>query len=202
MLEICKVLALWGPPPGPPWRATHTIWTTLNPLPLRMIPAKFGLKISTMRFHRRRWKCKKFTDVRLSTHDGRISDGNSSARAFGSGELKMDVTQGLFFKGTNHVSESHFGSRSASWLGSSIWTTCVHKHCKCCLNHETGSAHCKVIFCSYYCMASVCINSANAHARITFRKRLCNSHVLQNQAFYTNHDPKRLKSIFHVSKRV
>ena len=25
-----------------PIRATHTIWTTLNPLPLRMIPAKFG----------------------------------------------------------------------------------------------------------------------------------------------------------------
>ena len=34
--------ALWGPPPGPPVGATHTIWTTLNHLPLRMIPAIFG----------------------------------------------------------------------------------------------------------------------------------------------------------------
>ena len=31
-----------GPSPWAPMGATHTIWTTLNPLPLRMIPAKFG----------------------------------------------------------------------------------------------------------------------------------------------------------------
>ena len=41
MFEICMVLALGGPPPGAPMGATHTIWTTLNPLPLRMISAKF-----------------------------------------------------------------------------------------------------------------------------------------------------------------
>ena len=38
MFEICMVLALGALPLG----ATHTIWTTLNPLPPRMIPAKFG----------------------------------------------------------------------------------------------------------------------------------------------------------------
>ena len=31
-----------GPSPGPPMGPTCTIWTTLNPLPLRMIPTKFG----------------------------------------------------------------------------------------------------------------------------------------------------------------
>ena len=31
-----------GPSPWAPMGATHTIWTNLNPLPLRMIPAKFG----------------------------------------------------------------------------------------------------------------------------------------------------------------
>ena len=42
MFEICMVLALWGPPPGPPWGPHILFGTTLNPLPLRMIPAKFG----------------------------------------------------------------------------------------------------------------------------------------------------------------
>ena len=32
----------FGALPWAPMGATHTIWTTLNPLPLRMIPAKFG----------------------------------------------------------------------------------------------------------------------------------------------------------------
>ena len=32
MFEICMVLALWGPSPWAPMGATHTIWTTLNPL--------------------------------------------------------------------------------------------------------------------------------------------------------------------------
>ena len=36
--EICMVLALASPLPGPPC----TIWTTLNTRPLRMIPAKFA----------------------------------------------------------------------------------------------------------------------------------------------------------------
>ena len=40
--EICKVFGPWGPPLGPPIGATFTIWTTLNPRPLRMIPAMFG----------------------------------------------------------------------------------------------------------------------------------------------------------------
>ena len=38
MFEICMI---W-PSPWAPMGATHTILTTLNPLPLRMIPAKFG----------------------------------------------------------------------------------------------------------------------------------------------------------------
>ena len=37
-LEICTVLALGSPLTGPPW----PIWMTLNPRPLRMIPAMFG----------------------------------------------------------------------------------------------------------------------------------------------------------------
>ena len=40
--EICMLLALEGPPLGPPGGHMYTIWTTLNPRPLRMIPAKFG----------------------------------------------------------------------------------------------------------------------------------------------------------------
>ena len=35
-------LALGSPLPGPPMGATCTIWKTLNPRPLRMIPVKFG----------------------------------------------------------------------------------------------------------------------------------------------------------------
>ena len=39
--KICTVLVLGGLP-WTPLGATCTIWTTLNPWPLRMIPAKFG----------------------------------------------------------------------------------------------------------------------------------------------------------------
>ena len=35
------VFGPWGPSPRAPMGATGTIWTTLNPLPLRMLPAKF-----------------------------------------------------------------------------------------------------------------------------------------------------------------
>ena len=58
----------------------HTYYlNNFESLPLRMIPAKFGLKSNHV-FSRRRRKCKKFTDDARRTK----TDGNSS----GSGELK------------------------------------------------------------------------------------------------------------------
>ena len=48
MFEIYIVLTLGSPPLRPPWGPHITIWTTLNPLPLRMISSKFGwVMIST-----------------------------------------------------------------------------------------------------------------------------------------------------------
>ena len=70
---------------------------------------------------------------------------------------------------------------------------------------RTGSAHCEVIFCSYcavranWPMHGFSAHFQNAHTRITFQKSSAFT-CPQNQAFYANHDPKRL--FFLVSKRV
>ena len=46
----------------------NTIWTTLNPLPLKNDSCQVWLK-SNHAFSRRRWKCKKFTDDGRRTTD-------------------------------------------------------------------------------------------------------------------------------------
>ena len=59
-----------GPSPWAPMGATHAIWTTLNPLPLRMIPAKFG-DSATMRFQEEDANVKSLRttdDARRTTH--------------------------------------------------------------------------------------------------------------------------------------
>ena len=65
MFEICLVFGPWGPSPWVPMGATHTIWRTLNPLPVRMIPAKFGYN-PTMRFQEEDENVKSLR----TTHDG------------------------------------------------------------------------------------------------------------------------------------
>ena len=68
---------------------------------------------------------------------------------------------------------------------------------------RTGSAHCEVIFCSYFAvradwpMHGFIAHFQNAHARITFRKSFAFT-CPQNQAFSADHNPKR--PFFRVSK--
>ena len=70
---------------------------------------------------------------------------------------------------------------------------------------RTGSAHCEAIFCSYCAVRAdwpkhgFSAHFQNEHAWIMFRKSFAFT-CSQNQAFYANHDPKRL--FFRVSKHV
>ena len=101
------------------------------------------------------------------------------------------------------LSESHFGSRSTSWVGSWFELRAFTSILQMPSQSRPGSAHCEVIFCSYcavradWPMHGFSAHFQNAHVLITFRKSFAFTGP-QDQAFYADHDPKR--PFFRISK--
>ena len=123
---------------------------------------------------------------------------------------------GPVHKGANHVPKKKpFRIAIRFVIGIVIWTMFVHKHCKCRavpITNRICALRGNILFLLRsprwltQAWASVRISKIskipksahfqNAHSRITFRKSFAFT-CPQNQAFYANHDPKRL--FFRVS---
>ena len=92
MFEICMVLALWGPPPGPHGDHTYDLNNFESSTP-KDDSCQVWLK-SNHAFSRRRWKCKSLR----TTHDGRrTADDGRKRMAIAHLSLRLRWAKNLLF---------------------------------------------------------------------------------------------------------